>query len=273
MRRETQNILLVLLGGALLKIALNGTYLRYVKPSQQIWLIGAGLVMVLLAAIAIIRDLQLRPRDEKADLTVASGSTHGTPSSDGSVTTLPDVATGSADGLDEHDGHGHHHSSRSAWLLLLPVFAVFLIAPPALGSDSVNRAASRSSTQAGSALFPPLPPADVVPMGINEFANRAAWDKAGRSVDGRKIQLLGFIVKSGGDTFVARLSIGCCAADAYPAKVKLDGPNLSGLANDTWVSTVVVVHPGSADKDTDYVPSATVESLNPVPQPEDPYEH
>jgi uncharacterized membrane protein YcgQ (UPF0703/DUF1980 family) len=110
-------------------------------------------------------------------------------------------------------------------------------------------------------------------LGINEFTNRAAWDKAGRSVEDRKIRLLGFIVKSGADTFVARLSIGCCAADAYPAKVKLDGADLSAFGNDTWVSTVVVVHPGSANKDTDYVPSATVESLNPVPQPEDPYEH
>ena len=33
MRRETANVLLVLLGGALLKIAWNDTYLRYVKPS------------------------------------------------------------------------------------------------------------------------------------------------------------------------------------------------------------------------------------------------
>ena len=42
MRRETQNVLLVLLGGALLKIALTGTYLRYVKPSLFPWLVLAG---------------------------------------------------------------------------------------------------------------------------------------------------------------------------------------------------------------------------------------
>jgi len=34
-KRETQNILLILLGGALVKIAVNGDYLRYVKPAQQ----------------------------------------------------------------------------------------------------------------------------------------------------------------------------------------------------------------------------------------------
>ncbi|HEY0499884.1 MAG TPA: TIGR03943 family protein, partial [Kutzneria sp.] len=57
MRRETQNILLVLLGGALLKIALNGTYLNYVKPALQPWLIVSGAIMVLLAGVAITTDI------------------------------------------------------------------------------------------------------------------------------------------------------------------------------------------------------------------------
>ena len=51
MRRETQNILLVLLGGALLKLALTGTYLRYVKESLQPWLVVTGGVMVVLALV------------------------------------------------------------------------------------------------------------------------------------------------------------------------------------------------------------------------------
>src|SRR5207248_3391786 len=55
-KRETQNILLILLGGALVKIAVNGDYLRYVKPSQQPWIIAGGAVMVLLGGVAIARD-------------------------------------------------------------------------------------------------------------------------------------------------------------------------------------------------------------------------
>jgi len=57
MRRETQNVLLILLGGALLKIAINGDYLRYVKPSQQPWVIVGGAVMAGLGVVAIIGDL------------------------------------------------------------------------------------------------------------------------------------------------------------------------------------------------------------------------
>ena len=48
MRRETQNLLLLLLGGALLKIALGGTYVRYVKPGLYGWLVATGAVMVAL---------------------------------------------------------------------------------------------------------------------------------------------------------------------------------------------------------------------------------
>jgi len=41
-RRVLQNVLLALLGGALLKIASDGTYLRYVKP-EHLWpLVACG---------------------------------------------------------------------------------------------------------------------------------------------------------------------------------------------------------------------------------------
>ena len=40
-----------MLGGALLKIAINGDYLRYVKPSQQPWVIAGGAVMLSAAVL------------------------------------------------------------------------------------------------------------------------------------------------------------------------------------------------------------------------------
>lgn len=241
MRRETQNILLVLLGGALLKISFTGVYLRYVKPGHRWLLIGAGVVMLVLAAVSIVRDVRGR----------------------------------------RVETHEHDHSARSAWLLVLPVLAVFLVAPPALGSDSVERAAEsparRSSTaEDGSALYDALPAANVLPLQLSEFSERAAWDSAD-SLDGRAIRLTGFVVHEGRDTYVARIAIACCAADAYPVKVKLlgggTGGDLSTLADDTWVEVVVELVPGSPTRDNEYVPSARVRSVTPVAAPEDPYEH
>lgn len=235
MRRETQNILLVLLGGALLKISFTGTYLRYVKPSHQWLLIAAGAIMVLLALVSIGRDLVNARQAES----------------------------------------GHHHSSRSAWLLLLPVLAVFLIGPPALGSDTVQRAAStnRSAPEDGSALFPPLDAGDVVALPLSDFAARAAWDR-GHSLNDRAIKLTGFVVHDGASVYVARVAIGCCAADGFPVKVKYDdSPAITALPNDTWVEVITTVKPGTATKDNDYVPSATAMDVREIPQPEDPYEH
>jgi uncharacterized repeat protein (TIGR03943 family) len=239
MRRETQNILLVLLGGALLKISFTGTYLRYVKPSHQWMLIAAGIIMVLLALVSIGRDL-LNARAEAAA------------------------------------GEGHHHSSASSWLLILPVLAVFLIGPPALGSDSVQRAANTNRASApddGTALFPALPPDDVVALPLSEFATRAAWD-SGNSLNDRSIKLTGFVVHDGDSTYLARLAIGCCAADAFPVKVKYeDTPAMTALPDDTWVEATTIVKPGTATKSNDYVPSASAIEVIEIPQPEDPYEH
>ncbi|HEV2783009.1 MAG TPA: TIGR03943 family protein [Actinophytocola sp.] len=239
MRRETQNILLVLLGGALLKISFTGTYLRYVKPSHQWLLITAGAIMVLLALLSIGRDL---------------------------------INNRQAAAVDGHEGHTH--SSTGAWLLLLPVLAVFLVAPPALGADSVTRAATTNrAVDDGRAVFPPLPAGDVIALPLSDFSARAAWDE-GNSLNDRSIKLTGFVVHDGSAAYIARLAIGCCAADAFPIKVRLDdNPDATALPDDTWIEAVVSLKPGTATRENDYVPAAAALELREIPQPEDPYEH
>ncbi|MEV7037902.1 TIGR03943 family protein [Amycolatopsis sp. NPDC051061] len=241
MKRETQNILLILLGGALVKIAINGDYLRYVKPAQQPWIIAGGAVMVLLGAVAIVRDL------------LAARAKAGT-----------------------EPGHDDHsHSARPAWLLLVPVLAVFLVAPPALGADSVIRTEARvpaSAAAANAAAFPPLPAGNVVPLAVNEFVSRAGWDAAG-TLDNRTVSLTGFVVHTGGGTLLARLVISCCAADAFPVTVHLRGGEADHLASDAWIRVTGQVVPGTATKNNSYTPDFTLASLAMVPAPKDPYEY
>ncbi|WP_206792915.1 TIGR03943 family protein [Amycolatopsis sp. MtRt-6] len=245
MKRETQNILLILLGGALVKIAVNGDYLRYVKPAQQPWVITGGAVMVLLGAVAIVRDL------------------------------LAARAAAAPAGPEDHDGHAHSHSARPAWLLLVPVLAVFLIAPPALGSDSVIRTEARvpaSAAAANAAAFPPLPEGNVVPLTVNEFVSRAGWDSAG-TLNGRTVSLTGFVVHTEGSTLLARLVISCCAADAFPVTVRLRGGGADHLASDAWIQVTGQVVPGTATKDNSYTPDFSPASVTPVAAPKDPYEY
>ncbi|OLZ46802.1 TIGR03943 family putative permease subunit [Amycolatopsis keratiniphila] len=239
MKRETQNILLILLGGALLKITVNGDYLRYVKPAQQPWIIAGGAVMVALGAVAIVRDL-LSARAAAA---------------------VP--------------GEIHEHNARSAWLLMVPVLAVFLVAPPALGADSVTRTEARapqSAAASNAAAFPPLPAGDVVPLEVNEFVSRAGWDSSG-SLNGRTVRLSGFVVHNEGNTMLARMVIGCCAADAFPITVRMVGEGVSGFGNDTWLEVTGTVVPGTAVRENSYMPDLTLTSVRQVPAPKDPYEY
>ncbi|QFU92781.1 TIGR03943 family protein [Amycolatopsis sp. YIM 10] len=253
MRRETQNILLILLGGALLKISLNGDYLRYVKPAQQPWIIAGGAIMVLLGVVAIGRDL------------VAARRTAADTAAD----------TDGVDGADEHAHEGHQHPARSAWLLMVPVLAVFLVAPPALGSDSVTRTQGRtpqSSALRDAQLFPALPEQAVVPLPVSEFVTRAGWDSSG-SLNGRTVSLSGFVARDGANVLLARLVIGCCAADANPVTVRLLGPGTEGLKPDAWIEVTGVVVPGTTTRETNYTPDFTLASVRPVPAPKDPYEY
>ncbi|WP_086825686.1 TIGR03943 family protein [Allokutzneria sp. NRRL B-24872] len=247
MRRETQNILLVLLGGALLKIGLTGAYLNYVKPSFQWLVLAAGAVMVLLALFAIARDLKQHVR----------------------------ASAGASGGHSHDDGHGHAHG-RSSWMLMLPVLAIFLIAPPALGSDSVTRNDGRSVAQSerktGGAAFDPLPPGDVVPITMTDFVTRSAWDDA-NTLNDRTVRMSGFIVHDKGSTLMARLVMGCCAADATPVRVRLaEEPSVSGYAVDSWVEVTGRIQPGTSTQANSYTPSLTVTSIKQIPVPEMPYE-
>lgn len=235
MRRETQNILLLLLGGALCKIAWNGSYLRYVKPSVLPFLVAAGVVILTLGLISIGRDV------------LAGRSASAVP---------------------------HDHAGRSPWLLMLPVLAIFLVAPPALGSDTVSRSARTQAPQQPSIGFPPLPagPAPALPM--SDFVTRAVWDDAG-SVNGRQVRLVGFIVHGARDTtYLGRLVISCCAADATPVEVRLEGlSGLTYLPQDGWYEVRGQVVPGSARSGTRFTPTLIVSYLHSVPAPREPYEY
>ncbi|WP_326837612.1 TIGR03943 family protein [Amycolatopsis rhabdoformis] len=265
MRRETQNVLLILLGGALVKIAVNGDYLRYVKPAQQPWIITGGVVMLVLGAVAILRDLLAARAVAKAAALEADQADHSGPEDFDHA-----EHAGHAD-----DGHGHAHPARSAWLLVVPVLAVFLVAPPALGADSVTRSAARISPSAATtsaAAFPPLPAGKVVDLAMNEVVTRAGWDANG-TMNGRTIGMSGFVVHEGASTLLARLVISCCAADAAPVTVHLKGGAADRFPSDTWLKVTGQVVPGTANEDNGYTPDFVPTTVERITAPKDPYEY
>lgn len=157
MNRETQSVLLTLVGGALVRITVDDTFLRYVKDWMRPGLLVAGVALVLLGLVSLWRERPSRG---------------------------PDAAGPAPSGHDEH-------GPWVAWLLVLPVLAIFLVAPPALGSYTVNRSTA-AVPEPDDSGFDPLPAGDPVTVALTDYATRAIWDR-GRSLEGRRVRLVGFL--------------------------------------------------------------------------------
>jgi len=270
--RDTESLLLLLLGGAVLRISADDTYLRYVKGWTRPCLLLAGAVLVLLGVVSLWRDHTAR-RPGRTAAGGPAGATGGPAGATGGPAEAARTGLAAGDGPD-HAGDRHDHGGRGprvAWLLLLPVFAIFLVGPPALGSYAAARGSS-NVVQPVESEFAPLAAGDPVTTTLTDYATRAIWDQ-GRSLEGRRVRLVGFVSpRPGGGMYLTRLVITCCAADARPIKITLQGATES-FAADSWVE-VVGTYGGldaSASKSSQ-APVIKVESVRTVPSPAEPYE-
>ncbi|MFC5140647.1 TIGR03943 family putative permease subunit [Actinomycetospora rhizophila] len=250
MSRDTQHVLLVLVGGVLVKIVLDGSYLRYVRPWSAVPVLAAGVVLVAVAVVAIVRDLRGR----------ATADGHG------------------------HD-HGHDgHAGPAAWMLVLPVLALLLVVPPALGSAAVGGVGSRAAPVA-EVTGDPLPAGDAPTLGLLDVVSRAAADPDG-PLTSRDVTVTGFLVPArdappgAAPVDLARLVITCCAADASTVRVHLAdplghlrdvGPAVDG--GDRWVTVRGRVVAGTGTAADAHVPTLTVTSSSLVATPEPVYEY
>ncbi|MBB5869743.1 putative repeat protein (TIGR03943 family) [Allocatelliglobosispora scoriae] len=209
MNRQAQAVVMVLLGGAILKVTLIGdVYLRYVKEGLRPFLILAGIVLLAAAVMTLYYEFR-----------------HGTV-----------VDTECADHDDEHD-HAKHAEPKAGWMIIGPVLGLLLVAPPAMGAYAAGQAGTALSAVAESD-FAPLPAGDPAEISVLDYASRAIFDN-GVSMRGRQVKLTGFLTTGAdGRQILARMILSCCAADARPIKVAFAGDGPTGLADDSWVEIV-----------------------------------
>ncbi len=161
-----------------------------------------------------------------------------------------------------------------AWLLTLPVFALFLIAPPALGAFSAKSEEAAARPVAAAESYDALSAGKVNEMTIGEFIGRA-WGESADSLVGRQVKLTGFAVPSERKKdrwYLARIQIACCAADGVALKVAVLDADMP--PENTWVEVVgraEAAGVGSA-RTRDRRPELTATSITPIPQPVEPYE-
>jgi uncharacterized repeat protein (TIGR03943 family) len=237
--RQSQAVVMLLFGGALIKATLTDVFLRYVKAGLRPYLLVAGVLLVAAAAMTIWYELRGHHPDNEHD-----------------------------------DGHGHghaHHEPRVGWLLVLPVIGLLLITPSALGSYSAGQAGTVALS--ADSDYPPLPKTDPARLGLLDYASRAVFD-GGKSLAGHTVQLSGFItVGPDKKPMLARIVLTCCAADGRPIKIGLDGNVTVDAPANSWVQVDGVY---STRIGTDPVNKAklaylTVTSWQQISEPGNPY--
>jgi uncharacterized repeat protein (TIGR03943 family) len=222
----------MLVGAVLLRLTVTDTYRRYVRPEFGRWLIVAGIAVIFVGLITLVQALRH----------VESEEAHG------------------------HD-HEHSHSVGVGWLLLAPIAALLLVAPPTLGSYGVGRAAT-VNVRAGPAVFDRLEQGrGPHEMTLLEYGERA-FEHDGVSFNGVPVELTGFVAgtESGGFR-LARYQIACCAADATPAVVRVVGTSGAPPRNDQWVTVT-----GTYRRSVDDMPTLAATTVAEIDAPNDPYE-
>ncbi|WP_406260616.1 TIGR03943 family protein [Actinacidiphila glaucinigra] len=250
MNREAQAVVLLLTGVALLHAGLSDLYLRYVKAGLQPLLLAAGAVLVAAAAATAWYELRGSRR---------TGQGPG------------DGHEDAHDGAHEAGGTHPHHEPKVAWLLVLPVLALVLVAPPALGSYSAARTGTSVPRPFG---FPALPAGDPLRMETGDYAGRAVYDR-GPPLSGRQLTLTGFVsIGRDGTPYLTRMVLNCCAADARPVKIGLTGQVPPVLRPDAWLEVTGTYTPRRAKDPVNNgpVPFLDVSRARPVREPAEPYE-
>jgi uncharacterized repeat protein (TIGR03943 family) len=224
-----RSFVLVLFGAALIRLAATDALLRYVRPVARPWVLLAGVGIVAVALWSL------------AD-----------------ATRSPSLA------VDEHAG-----ASGISWLVVAPVVAVLVIAPPALGAYAAARVPVTAPPPSARG-FPPLRASTgPTPVTLLDFYARSAFD-GGATLAGHRVELTGFVLRGEPDGFrLARLVITCCAADARAVVVRIRSP-AAAPRPDAWVKVIGTYAGTSAAEPT--VPVLRAEMVTPVSAPDNPYD-
>lgn len=239
MNRQAQAAILFLTGAALLHAGFTNLYLRYVKAGLQPLLLASGAVLIVAALATVWYEWRGRGDQETGDA---------------------------------HDDHGHtHREPRISWLLVLPLLALILVAPPALGSYSAMRTGTALQQPYGYGKLPATGPLD---LNVVDYATRAVYDH-GRNLKGREIKVTGFVaLDRSGAPYLVRMALNCCAADAQPVKIALTGKIPPVLQPDKWLE-ITGSYTARQTRDpvnNGPVPYLKVASAAPVVTPKDPYD-
>lgn len=312
MNVETQSIIVTLLGGLLISITVSGRFTSYVRPGFKWLLLISGAILVVVGIVSLVLAVRADmkagqesddPHDGAPGTAEPGGAEPGGAEPDGADAHGHDHASSKAPWLilapvlvlllvapPALGADAVARNAGSQGLAGYDAAGAGGTGTPAKtdvgGKDGTTGVSGGYAFNDGSGSvydssggrrtmhFDPLQGTDPQ-LTMKEFVLRSLYD-ADRSLDnGTPVTVTGFLAPAG-DGFdsgftIARMSISCCAADANPLQLHVDGD--MPYPSNTWVQAVVVNVPNTGTLDNDYVPTVTVQSMQTIDQPDDPYEH
>jgi putative membrane protein len=166
------------------------------------------------------------------------------------------------------------------WLVLLvPVLAASVLSPAALSSTT---AALRGSSTLGVAAMPRMSdtsaanakaaldadPNQPAPMEVTDLITVSRSPDLVKKFEGRSVKVVGLFTQ-GDPNRLMRWIMWCCAADAQPASVELDGSLGGPWKGDQWIEvTGKATFPSTLGH---VVPKIEADSVKPTDEPDEPF--
>jgi putative membrane protein len=166
--------------------------------------------------------------------------------------------------------HPEPLSRRTAWgygFIVLPVVAVLVLPPTALGSFAASRRSLGTGIVAGGpnlAAGDQVTLASIAAAGWSEDARRALVGRAGTEVS-----FEGIVDRREGqpaeEFMLTRFIVSCCVADAISVQVRVVGAPPGEFQEDQWVRVRGTFYPVARETVVD------ASAIEPIPRPDSPY--
>ena len=150
------------------------------------------------------------------------------------------------------------------------VLSIVVLPPASLSAElAMSRDLGTAPLFAGADVVALASTGDTSSFGIGAWASAFATSTNPDAFDGDAVTLTGFVTPAaGGDGFqLTRLVITHCVIDAQPASVPIAGPG-SALETGQWVTVT-----GTVRSTPDGRLTISPVSVDPTPEPSDPYEY
>ena len=166
-------------------------------------------------------------------------------------------------------------------MLLVPVVAASILAPSAFSSETISKRLDPNASyqmptwyekdKAPPAAVTASDPTQPAPVEVTDLIQlRHAADQA-KVFEGRKVVSVGHLMAGapGSAPKLVRLIMWCCAADAMPATVDLNGSLPASWKDDDWLEVTGTARFQS--KNGHVIPVIDIDTIKPTQEPDEPY--